>query len=134
MTLSRSEIWRQWFPREADLISPITGRSWNILADWSHGPIDVAFLDGDHSRTAVARELALLSSLMAPDGVIVLDDYHLGGQCVSAPFAARQPPRRQDWGMFERSMAFCGATVPSRYGQRVCPGEAEILRYQDRGA
>ncbi len=78
MTLSRSEIWRRWYPREADLVTPIKTRSWDVLGDWTHGPIDLAFLDGDHSRAAVSKELALLSPLMAPDGVIVLDDYHLG--------------------------------------------------------
>ena len=78
MTLSRSEIWRRWYPREAELVTPIKARSWDVLGDWIHGPIDVAFLDGDHSRTAVSKELALLSPLMAPEGVIVLDDYFLG--------------------------------------------------------
>ena len=78
MTLSRSEIWLRWYPREADLVTPIEGRSWDVLDDWTHGPIDLAFLDGDHSRTAVSKELAALGVLMAPDGVIVMDDYHLG--------------------------------------------------------
>jgi len=78
MTLSRSEIWHRWYPREANLVSPIKGRSWDVLDDWDHGPIDLAFLDGDHSKGAVGRELAALSLLMAPEGVIVLDDYHLG--------------------------------------------------------
>ena len=75
MTLSRSEIWRRWYPREAELVTPIKGQSWAVLGDWVYGPIDVAFIDGDHSRTAVSKELALLSQFMAPGGVIVLDDY-----------------------------------------------------------
>ncbi len=77
MTLSRAEIWHRWYSHEADLVSPLKGRSWDLLAVWTHGPIDVAFLDGDHNHAAVSKELALLSPLMAPDGVIVLDDYHL---------------------------------------------------------
>ena len=82
MRLSRADIWRRWYARETDLVSPITNRSWDVLANWTHGPIDVAFLDGDHTRTAVSKELALLSSLMTRNGVIVLDDYHVGAHVI----------------------------------------------------
>ena len=82
IVITRSEIWRKWFQSEAARITPITGQSWRVLNDWSEGPIDVAFLDGDHTYETVRRELSLLDSLMVPEGVIILDDYHLGSSVV----------------------------------------------------
>lgn len=38
------------------------------------GPIDFAFIDGDHHFDAVLRDIAHLEPLMAPDGVIALHD------------------------------------------------------------
>ena len=38
----------------------------------------MAFIDGDHTYTAVKRDLSLLECLMTATGVIVLDDYHTG--------------------------------------------------------
>ena len=78
MTLARSEIWQRWFPEERALISPITGRSEEILSDWRGDQIDVAFLDGSHAYEDVKAELRILDTLLADQGSIVLDDYHLG--------------------------------------------------------
>ena len=76
--ISRSEIWSRWFADEANCISPILGRSHEVLESWSFGPVDVAFIDGEHTYDAVIRDLSLLENLIAPGGIIVLDDYHLG--------------------------------------------------------
>ncbi len=78
IAISRARIWKRWFPDEADRISPITGRSWEILNAWSQGEIDVAFLDGAHTYEAIRKELSFLDALMTPAGVILLDDYHPG--------------------------------------------------------
>ena len=79
VVVCRSAIWRKWFGDEQEVVSSITGRSSDLLARWEDRPVDVAFLDGSHAYDDVKTELALLDSLMAhPDGVIVLDDYHLG--------------------------------------------------------
>ena len=82
IVITRSEIWNKWFQDEAARITPIINESWRVLNDWNYGPIDVVFLDGDHTYGAVRKELSLLDSLMAPGGVIVLDDYHLGSSVV----------------------------------------------------
>ena len=74
----RSAIWQRWFPDEAARIAPITGRSTQLLRDWPHGRIDVAFLDGSHAYDDVKAELDMLDGIMADDGVIVLDDVHFG--------------------------------------------------------
>lgn len=76
--MTRSQIWERWFAEESAAVSPIAGRSLEILETWPHGPIDLAFLDGSHAYADVRGELALLDSLMAERCAIVMDDYHLG--------------------------------------------------------
>ena len=76
--ISRSEVWSRWFAEEVSRITPMSAQSHEVLKDWSLGPIDVAFIDGEHTYEAVVRDLALLEPLMAPSGTIVLDDYHTG--------------------------------------------------------
>ena len=78
VSISRSQIWSQWFADEASCITPILGRSHEVLKDWNFGAIDVAFVDGEHTYNAVVRDLALLEQLMTPRGIIILDDYHTG--------------------------------------------------------
>ena len=75
---SRAAIWQREFPEEATRITAITGRSTDLLRDWPHGRIDVAFVDGSHSYNDVKAELDMLDDIMAVDGVIVLDDVHFG--------------------------------------------------------
>ena len=76
--ISRSEIWSRWFAEEARLVTPVTATSHDTLNNWNHGPVSLAFLDGSHTYEAVSGELRLLDSLLAEDGHIVLDDYHIG--------------------------------------------------------
>ena len=78
ISISRSEVWSRWFTEEARRVTPVLGLSHGILEDWSFGPVDVAFIDGEHSYEAVKRDLALLDCLMSPAGIIVLDDLHTG--------------------------------------------------------
>ena len=76
--MSRAEIWERWFPDESAMVTPVTARSSEVLSDWRHGPIDLAFIDGSHTYDNVKRELSALDSSMRRGGVIVLDDYHAG--------------------------------------------------------
>ena len=76
--VSRSEIWSRWFADEANCITPMLGRSHEVLESWSSGPIDIAFIDGEHTYDAVSRDLSLLEHFMKPGGIIALDDYHTG--------------------------------------------------------
>ena len=76
--MSREEIWERWFPDESAMVTPITASSSEVLSDWRHGPIDLAFLDGSHTYDSVKRELLALDSAMRLGGAIVLDDYHVG--------------------------------------------------------
>lgn len=76
--ISRSEIWERWFPDESNRIVPINDRSSEVLRDWPHGPIDLAFLDGSHTYDSVKQELSSLDSMIRRGGAIVLDDYHSG--------------------------------------------------------
>ncbi len=76
--MSRSEVWKRWFTDESAAVDPITGHSLEVLSAWSHGPIDLAFLDGSHAYADVKGELALLDTLMSEQCAIVMDDFHLG--------------------------------------------------------
>ncbi len=76
--ISRSDIWGRWFAEDSSAVTPIAATSHEVLRDWNHGPISLAFLDGSHTYEAVSGELRLLESLLAEDGHIVLDDYHVG--------------------------------------------------------
>ena len=82
--MTRSEIWARWFQEDAG-ITPITGQSRNVLGDWSHGPIELAFLDASHTYDDVKRDLTLLDPLIAEEGAIVVDDYHLGVSVARIP-------------------------------------------------
>ena len=77
-SINRSEVWSCWFEEEASCVTPLHGQSHEILENWSIGPIDIAFIDGEHTYNAVKRDLSLLEGLMTPTGVVVLDDYHTG--------------------------------------------------------
>ena len=87
--IARSKIWRQWYEDEAKVISPITGRSSEVLESWNHGDIAFAFIDGDHRYHAVKADLELLDALMAEGGQIVLDDYHTGVSATRIPLPSR---------------------------------------------
>ena len=78
ISISRSEVWSRWFQEESGRVTPMHSHSHNILGSWDYGIIDVAFIDGEHTYDAVKRDLSILENLMAPTGVIVLDDYHTG--------------------------------------------------------
>ena len=67
-----------WFPNEFASVDVVTGRSVDVLENWEHGSISVAFLDGSHAYGDVSRELALLDGLVTRNGVVVVDDYHIG--------------------------------------------------------
>ncbi len=89
MQIARSEIWERWYPEEADRISPVTGKSHEVLQFWTYGDIVFAFIDGDHRYHAVKADLELLDALMAEGGQILLDDYHTGVSAARIPYPSR---------------------------------------------
>ena len=76
--IARSVVWSDWAADEASRVTPLGGRSTDILGDWPYGQIDVAFVDGSHTYEDVKAELYMLEEHMADTGVIVLDDVHFG--------------------------------------------------------
>ena len=78
LRISRRAIWERWFPDGCSSVVVVEGRSVDALRDWKHGSVSIAFLDGSHGYADVSQELALLEELMTPNGVVVLDDYHVG--------------------------------------------------------
>jgi predicted O-methyltransferase YrrM len=49
-------------------------RSEDLLARLAGRPVRLFHIDGEHSRGALARDLTLATSVLAPGGLIVLDD------------------------------------------------------------
>ena len=62
ISISRCEVWSRWFEEEECRVTPLLGQSHQILENWSHGPIDVAFIDGEHTYDAVRRDLSLVGT------------------------------------------------------------------------
>ena len=94
--MTRSEIWERWFAEESAVVSTITSRSLEVLQEWPHGPINLAFLDGSHTYADVKGELTMLDSLMAERCAIIMDDYHLG---VVAGRIRSRPVNLAAWGV-----------------------------------
>lgn len=56
------------------MIRPLRKRSAELTAADVGAPINLAFLDGDHSYETTHNDFQIVSPLMAPDGVIALHD------------------------------------------------------------
>jgi predicted O-methyltransferase YrrM len=57
------------------IIVEVTSDVTALARTWQHGPIRLLFVDGLHTYDAVTEQLNAFESLLAPDAVIVLDDY-----------------------------------------------------------
>lgn len=75
--VSRAQIWRD-HPQEANRIQTLQSRSRDVLENWAFGPVVLAFIDGEHTYSAVKSDLLSLDRLMTSEAVIVLDDIHPG--------------------------------------------------------
>jgi predicted O-methyltransferase YrrM len=58
----------------ADVITMIRKPSGSLTGDDIQTPIDLAFIDGDHSYDAVATDFALISPWMAQNGIVAFHD------------------------------------------------------------
>jgi hypothetical protein len=52
--------------------------SQDVARDWAAGPIDLLFVDGDHSEAGVRRDWDGFHGHVAPDGVVLFHDSRLG--------------------------------------------------------
>lgn len=57
-----------------DLIVPLRGRSEEVGAAWDRGPIDVLFIDGDHSFEGVTRDVEAWVPHVKPGGLVMFHD------------------------------------------------------------
>lgn len=71
-------IWAEIATRSIARISPRfaleIGAFEDRVADVVKSPIDIAFVDGIHTREFVLRQFEVLMPLMAPDGIVLFDD------------------------------------------------------------
>lgn len=73
--LAGRELWPTWVPHvelqviEADSHDPAT-----LARVAHHGPIDLLFLDGDHTYDGVAEDWRLWSPLVRPGGLVAFHD------------------------------------------------------------
>ena len=59
----------------ADRVTIHLGLSWDVLPALEPGTYGLLFIDGDHSRGALMRDVTLGRPLLAPGGVIAAHDY-----------------------------------------------------------
>ena len=93
---SCAEIWGTHFPGWEARVKPRTGRTTKTLpALRAEGrQFDLIFIDAGHDLFAVAHDLAYATLLLAPGGVVLMDDFapleSFGlGTCVAAAHARR---------------------------------------------
>lgn len=55
------------------------GWSWQIVPLFPEHSFDLVFVDADHTRPAVERDLALVRRVVTPDGVLAFHDYGVPG-------------------------------------------------------
>lgn len=69
----------------------VNTRDLTTLADYFTDPVDLFHVDGDHSRRGCFADLLLAESVLAPEGVIVVDDAFPGSEPYQAAleFASR---------------------------------------------
>jgi MMP 1-O-methyltransferase len=71
-------------------VTAVRGESSNLARSWKHGPIDMLFVDGDHSYDACLGDLECWSPLLAPRGRILGHDAAPGSGVASAVAAFAQ--------------------------------------------
>lgn len=49
-----------------------------VMQDFGANSMDLIFIDGGHSRETIATDMSYARQLLAPGGIIVLDDYYTG--------------------------------------------------------
>lgn len=76
--MSRAELLSKFEKRILDHVVFLTGDSKDVLSNWRLGPIDLAFIDGDHSYKGVKRDFLNVKQNLTRDGCIVFDDYDIG--------------------------------------------------------
>jgi predicted O-methyltransferase YrrM len=62
-----------------DVIATLRGRSEEVGATWDKGPIDVLFIDGDHSFEGVTADIRAWLPHVKPDGLLLFHDSDLEG-------------------------------------------------------
>ena len=61
----------------ADIVTPLRGRSTDLLPTLPRGEFDIVFVDGDHSYRAVLEDLTLAKELVREGGILCGDDLEL---------------------------------------------------------
>lgn len=54
------------------------GTSKDRLPEWNHGTIHALYIDGDHSAAAIVDDFKTALPHLAPDAIVVFDDYGVG--------------------------------------------------------
>lgn len=58
----------------ADVIVPLRGRSEEVGTRWSDGPVDMLFIDGDHSYAGVTRDIQAWLPHLRSGGLVLFHD------------------------------------------------------------
>lgn len=73
--IARSNVAKSKHPGKVDIR---VGCSWDLFPTLSRElkkPIDILYIDGDHTPNGVCRDIALYLPLVKPGGAVIFDDY-----------------------------------------------------------
>lgn len=73
--LTRAELLKEFEPSLLDKITFLSDSSGQVLSEWNDGPIEFAFIDGDHSYQGVKTDIDAIVPHLSSDATLVFDDY-----------------------------------------------------------
>jgi predicted O-methyltransferase YrrM len=76
-TATRLAVWRAT-PRSGPRVYWYRARSQDVGRAWRGGPVDLVFIDGDHSTAACREDWEVWQRHVSPDGAVAFHDARLG--------------------------------------------------------
>lgn len=71
------DTWAEFHTNTAEyknIIIPLRGKSEDVGNTWDRGPLDIIFLDGDHSYSGVLTDVKIWLQYLKPGGIIIMHD------------------------------------------------------------
>ena len=93
----------------ADRYTRIVRDSAGVAAEWDRGPVDLVYVDGDHSQEGVESDIEVWGPHVKPGGLMVFDDYQTPNYHGSTQAIQARMFRSNQWhkvGQVGRCIAF----------------------------
>lgn len=73
---SERELFKsEGYPKDGQTWQQIHGDSKSVGKDWQYGPVDMVFIDGDHSYEGCKGDIEAWSPHIKPGGILAIHDY-----------------------------------------------------------